>query len=66
MFEKKGATVYKTVTNFNLVEYEKAREVYESLLKKRIAVRILGNLLRITVGTREDNETLIQALKEII
>ncbi|MDD2269156.1 MAG: histidinol-phosphate transaminase [Eubacteriales bacterium] len=66
LFEAKGAKVYKTVANFNLVEYDKAEDVYNALLKKRIAVRRLGNLLRITVGTTEDNETLIEALGEVL
>ncbi|HBL84879.1 MAG: hypothetical protein A2Y17_06575 [Clostridiales bacterium GWF2_38_85] len=64
-FEPKGATVYKTVTNFNLIKYEKAAEVFDALLKKGIAIRKLGNLLRITVGTVEENETLISELTKI-
>ena len=66
LFEAVGGKVYKTATNFNLIEYNKAEEVYETLLKQRIAVRRLGNLLRITVGTSEENEVLLQALRKIL
>lgn len=66
LFEAVGGKVYKTATNFNLIEYNKADDVYKALLNQRIAIRKLGNLLRISVGTSEENEALLQSLKQIL
>lgn len=48
-----------------------AKEIYESLRKRKIYVRYwdkprIGNYLRITVGTDEQTDKLIAALKEIL
>ena len=47
----------------------KAAEVYDKLVQQNIYVRFfraLGEKLRITVGTPEQNDKLIAALKEIL
>ena len=58
---------YPSETNFFLVEVENANQVYDSLVKQKIIVRnrnnVVRNCLRITVGTPEQNQLLIQALK---
>jgi len=58
--------VIKPDTNFVFVEPEDAGSVYEELKKRSIIVRRLGDYLRITAGTREENNTLIRALSEIL
>ena len=50
---------------------ENAREIYDRLVQRNIFVRYfdlpgLADKLRITVGTTEQNEKLILALKEIL
>jgi histidinol-phosphate aminotransferase len=58
--------VVRPDTNFVYMELEDAEKAYEELKKKSIIVRRLGSYLRITAGTRKENDCLIQALKEIL
>ncbi|MBU2996207.1 histidinol-phosphate transaminase [Cellulophaga baltica] len=63
--------VYDTDANFVLAKLDNATERYKQLLKKGIVVRnrttqpLCENTLRFTVGTKEENQRLIQVLKEI-
>ena len=61
--------IYPTEANFILAEFENAESVFKALKNKGIIIRdrtsqIKGGL-RITVGTPEQNELLINALKAI-
>lgn len=62
--------VYPSDANFLLVKIKDARKVYEFLLAKSIVVRdrsnvkLCDNCLRITVGTEQENTTLVDALIE--
>jgi histidinol-phosphate aminotransferase len=65
--------VPRSYSNFVLAETKQcpAREIYDKLVKRNIYVRYfdlpgLENKLRITVGTDEQNDKVILALKEII
>jgi histidinol-phosphate aminotransferase len=58
--------VVKPDTNFVFVELEDALSVYEELKKRSVIVRRLGDHLRITAGTKEENDALLQALSEIL
>jgi histidinol dehydrogenase len=61
--------VFPSEANFLLVRVADARALYEYLLKKGIVVRdrssqpLCHNCLRITVGTPDENQKLIQALE---
>lgn len=63
--------VYPSDANFLLVKIENADEIYQKLANKNIIVRYRGNeplcdrCLRITVGTPDENEQLISALKSV-
>ena len=63
--------IYPTDANFVLVKVEDANRVYNSLVEKGIIVRnrntvsLCMGCLRITVGTSEENNTLIEELKKI-
>lgn len=57
--------VYESQTNFIFIEMTNAKEVYEQLLLQSIAVRLMGNHLRISTGNSKENELLIAALKTI-
>ncbi|MHC4645561.1 MAG: histidinol-phosphate transaminase [Planctomycetota bacterium] len=66
-------TVSKSSANFVLAESKncKAGEIYDKLVKRNIHVRYfdspyLRNKLRISVGTEEQNDKVILALKEIL
>ena len=60
--------VYPSDANFLLVEFEDAKATYAELLEKGIVLRDrtsqVSNTLRITVGTPEENEQLIKALRK--
>lgn len=65
--ESKGVRrVLKPDTNFVLIEMEDACSVYEELKKRSIVVRRLGDFLRITAGTKPENDALISSLSEIL
>lgn len=62
-------TIYPTDANFFLTKVTDAKKIYEYLVSKGIIVRnrthvaLCGNSLRITIGTSEENDTLLEALK---
>ena len=61
--------IYKSDANFVLVKVDDANSRYNQLLEKGIVIRnrttqpLCENTLRFTVGTEEENEKLIKALK---
>lgn len=63
--------IHDSDANFLLVKMDSAHKIYEWLASKDIIVRYRGNepgceeCLRITVGTKEENRQLIEALKKI-
>lgn len=59
-------TIIQSETNFVFLEVEDAGFFYDELLKESIIVRRLGNYLRITAGTAEENKSVIAALAKII
>jgi histidinol-phosphate aminotransferase len=58
--------VYPTKSNFVYIKSSKAKKIYEGLKEMAIAIRFFGSNLRINAGTREENDTLIAALEEIL
>lgn len=64
--------VYKSDANFLLFRIENALEVYNKCAEKGVVVRYRGNephcenCLRLTIGTPEENNRFLQALKEIV
>ena len=62
-------TVYPTEANFFLARVTDAQRIYDYLVQQGIIVRnrsrieLCGNCLRITVGTRPENNELIAALR---
>lgn len=62
-------SVYPSDTNFLLVKFLNEELVFKTLLKNGIVVRNratqIENCLRITIGTKTENEELIKLLKEI-
>ena len=63
--------IYPTDANFVLVKVDDATKRYNQLIDKGIVIRnrttqpLCENTLRLTVGTRVENEKLISALKEL-
>lgn len=64
-------TIYPTDANFILVDVSDANRVYDELVKNGVIVRNRNSIslcegcLRITIGTPEENNILLEALKEI-
>ena len=64
--------VYPSEANFILAKVDDANKRYEQLIKRGIVVRnrstqaLCENTLRLTVGTSEENQKLISALKELV
>ena len=66
-----GLKVPNSFSNFVFAEYKNAATIFEELKKRNIFVRYfpypgLENKLRISVGTPEQDDKLIRALKEIL
>lgn len=63
--------IYPSDANFLLVKIKKARKMYEALVEKGIIVRdrsrvvLCEGCLRITVGTTEENESLVKTMEEL-
>lgn len=62
---KAPMTVYPTCTNFVYIKTELAKDIFDYLGKKGIAVRYYSDgHLRISTGTKEENEELFACLEE--
>ena len=63
--------IYPSEANFILIKVDDASKRYNQLLDKGIVIRnrtsqpLCENTLRLTIGTPEENETLIKTLKEL-
>jgi histidinol-phosphate aminotransferase len=61
--------VYPSDANFLLVKVKNADYIYNTLVNKKIIIRnrskVIDNCLRITIGKRSENNTLIKALNEL-
>lgn len=60
--------IYPSDTNFLLVQFKNADKTYSKLVEQKIIVRnrhkLIENCIRITVGTAQENELLIEAIKQ--
>ena len=63
--------IYPTDANFVLIKVDDATKRYNQLLEKGIVIRnrttqpLCENCLRITIGTKQENEKLINALQSL-
>jgi histidinol-phosphate aminotransferase len=71
-YERLGLFTYPTAANFIAVRVPAVAEsAYEDLMRNGVVVRSgdgvgLPNFLRVTIGTRAENEALIGALEELL
>ena len=71
-FEALGLKTSPSVGNFICVEFNQPGvEIYDALLRKGVIVRPVANYqmpnhLRITIGSKKENEILLQALGEVL
>jgi histidinol-phosphate aminotransferase len=60
--------IYPTEANFILIKVDNANKRYDELIAKGIVIRnrttqpLCENTLRLTIGTKEENKKLIEAL----
>lgn len=71
--QKLGLAVFSGYTNYIMIKIgEKNNQIYEALQRQNILVRnldkypMLQGYLRMTIGTREDNQKLLAALRELL
>lgn len=61
--------VFPTDANFFLVEFDSAEDIYQKLLEREVLTNkrtpAIPNCIRINIGTREENISLITILKEV-
>lgn len=61
--------IYPSSANFLLVEVNDTNNVYNSLVLKNVIVRnrntVIKNCIRVTIGTKQENDKLLTELKEI-
>ena len=61
--------IYPTDANFLLIEVDNAGKIYNDLVEKKIITRnrntLVKNCIRITIGSPEENQKLIEAFKQI-
>lgn len=66
---KKVNKIYPSDANFLLVNVDDADKTYNHLIDEKVIIRnrnkVINNCIRITVGTPEENEQLINALKAL-
>ena len=65
-----GFEYVPTHANFFLIKVGKGKEVYDALLKQGVIVRPmasygLGEYIRVTVGTPEENKRFVEAIKKV-
>lgn len=70
LWKIKGIKPYPSEANFILFKVKNSDKIYYRLLKKGVLVRnmkgVVNGCLRVTVGTRKENNIFIKALKEVI
>ncbi|MEG0664589.1 MAG: hypothetical protein RR483_05780 [Clostridia bacterium] len=66
IFKNKDDVVYESNTNFIFIKTSIAEDIFENLKKQNIIIRCFGNYLRVTTGTKDENITVINAIKEIL
>ena len=65
-------TIFPSDANFLLIRIQKAKQIYYRSAELGVVIRYRGDqmhceeTLRITIGTRAENEELLKVLKQII
>ena len=58
--------LYPTETNFLYIKTEHSGEIFEALKKDGISIRNMNGYLRISAGSKAENQELIQALDKLL
>ena len=58
--------IYETHTNFVFMKVKNAKQVFEQMKENSIIIRNMGDYLRITAGTKYENEKMLETLKKVL
>lgn len=58
--------VYETHTNFVFMKVKNAKQVFEKMKENSIIIRNMGEYLRITAGTKSENEKMLETFKKVL
>ena len=58
--------VYETNTNFVFLKVKDAKQVFEKMKENSIIIRNMGDYLRITAGTKNENEKMLETFKKVL
>lgn len=64
--EPKIKSIQNTRSNFVYMEVENAAGAYKALQEKGIAIRLMGKYLRICAGSEEENDAVLNALRDYL
>ena len=58
--------IYETHTNFVFMKVKNAKKVFEKMKENSIIIRNMGDYLRITAGTKYENEKMLETFKKVL
>lgn len=58
--------LYHSCTNFVFVRTPYAKELYDYMLDNSVAIRYMGDYLRITAGSPQENETVVRLCTQFL
>lgn len=58
--------IYETHTNFVFMKVKNAKQVFEKMKENSIIIRNMGDCLRITAGTKYENEKMLETFKKVL
>ena len=58
--------IYETHTNFVFMKVKNAKEVFEKMKENSIIIRNMGDYLRITAGSKDENEKMLTTFKKVL
>ena len=58
--------IYETHTNFVFLKVKNAKEIFEKMKENSIIIRNMGDYLRITAGTKYENEKMLETFKKVL
>ena len=58
--------IYETHTNFVFMKVKNAKEIFEKMKENSIIIRNMGDYLRITAGSKEENRKMLETFKKVL
>ena len=58
--------IYETHTNFVFMKVKNAKQVFDKMKENSIIIRNMGDYLRITAGSKEENEKMLETFKKVL